>query len=347
MANTIKVLYFAFTDASMHRLVHHRMPEAVELVALEEGTDAERLQKIADADAVLLAGRKLDEVFLDAAPRLKLVVFHGVGYHDYVDVESLRRRGIALAISPAGTGPGVAEHAIMLMLAVGKRLPFLDRKLREGTWLAQNLRAESRGIAGGTIGIVGLGRIGREVARRLAGWGAKLVYHDIAAIPAEVERALGITRLPLEELLRHSDIVTLHVPLTPATRGMIDGTALALMPPGAILINCARGPVVDEAALVEALRSGHLGGAGLDVFAHEPPPFPSAFAEFRNVVLTPHNGAGTADIMRMKMEEIWRDVALFFAGREMVNTVLSAEATAARAANVSLQTGPGRSVPRG
>lgn len=323
MTNTIKVLYFAFTDESMHRLVRHAMPGMVDLVTLQQGTDAERLEKIADADVLLLAGRKLDEAFLDAAPNLKLVVFHGVGFHDYLDVESLRRRGIALTLSPSGTGLGVAEHTIMLMLAAGKRLPFVDRRLREGAWLAQNLRSESRQLYGNTVGIVGFGRIGREVARRLAGWNVRIVYHDIAEIPPEVEREFAAERLPFEALLKASDIVTLHVPLTPATRHMINSEALALMKPGAMLINCARGPVVEERALAEALRSGRLGGAGLDVFEVEPPAFPSIFAEFHNVALTPHIAPGTADIMRMKMEEIWADVTSFFAGRAMTNVVVA------------------------
>ncbi len=330
MTNRIKVLYFAFTDETMHRLVRHRMPDWVELVTLQEGTDAERLEKIADADAVLLAGRKLDERFLDAARQLKLVVFHGVGYHDYVDSESLRRRGIALTISPAGTGLGVAEHTIMLMLAVGKRLPFIDGKLRQGVWLAQNLRAESRQIFGKTVGIIGFGRIGREVARRLAGWGTTIIYHDIAAVPEEVERELSATRHPLDALLATSDIVTLHVPLTTATRNLIDRRALALMKPGAMLINCARGPVVDEDALVEALRAGRLGGAGLDVFAVEPPPSPTPFAAFHNTVLTPHNAPGTADIMLMKMEEIWSELSLFFAGEAMRNEIVGGGAIGSR-----------------
>jgi len=322
MRDTVKVLYFAYTDETMHALVRHAMPADIELVTLTQGTDAERLVKIADADVVLLAGRKLDRAFIDAAKKLKLVVFHGVGYHDYVDVSDLRARGIGLAISPAGTHIGVAEHTIMLMLAVGKRLPFVDQKLREGVWLAQNLRAESRQISGKTVGIIGLGRIGREVARHLLGWNVTLVYHDIAEIPHAVEREIGAARVPLDTLLAVSDIVTLHVPLTPETHHMIDHRALALMKPGAILINCARGPVVDETALVDALQKGHLGGVGLDVFAVEPPPAPMALASLHNVVLTPHHAAGTADIMRMKMEEIWTEIAAFFDAKTTPNRVV-------------------------
>lgn len=322
MSNTIKLLYFALANEEMLSFIRRSMPDWVELVTLETGSEAERIVKIAEVDALLLGGHPLKEHYLDAAGKLRVVAFNGVGYHDYCDSIDLRRRGIALTILPAGTGPGVAEHAIMHMLAVGKRLPFLDAQLREGVWLAQNLRPESRPIYGKTVGIIGFGRIGREVARRLAGWGVSILYHDIAEIPAEVEHELNAARKSLDTLLGLSDIVTLHVPLMEGTRHLIDRHALGLMKPGAMLINCARGPVVDEAALTEALRSGHLGGAGCDVFEVEPPPQPMPLASFHNVVLTPHVGTGTADAVLMKMGELWFEIERFFAGQPMRNQVL-------------------------
>jgi phosphoglycerate dehydrogenase-like enzyme len=250
------------------------------------------------------------------------VQHQGVGYHDTVDLDALRERQIALALAPGGTSIGVSEHAIMLMLAVCKRLPYVDAELRQGRWHSSDLRAESRQLDGMTVGIVGLGRIGKEVARRLIGFRTTTLYHDIVDMPASVERECRARRVDLATLLRDSDIVTMHVPLTSATHRMIGTEALARMKPGAMLINCARGPVVDEAALVAALDSGRLGGAGLDVFEVEPPPQPTPLARFHNVVLTPHHAPGTRDAMRLKLQDAFANVARFFRGEPLNDRVV-------------------------
>lgn len=320
-ASRPKILYFIHGNAPLYELVRSQVPEGYELVTLEDGGEAERLEKLHDAEVVIVGGTRLDRRHIDAAPRLRFVQHQGVGYHDTVDVEALRERQIALAVAPGGTSIGVSEHTLMMMLAVCKRLAYLDSELRRGVWHANDLRAESRQIFGMTVGIVGLGRIGKEVARHLQGFGATLVYHDIVDMPAEVEQELKVRRVPLDELLRLSDIVTLHVPLTEQSFHMMNRETIGRMKPGAILVNCARGPVVEETALVEALRSGHLGGAGLDVFEVEPPPHPTPFAEFRNVVLTPHNAPGTQDVMRMKMADIFSNVQRFYAAEPLADRV--------------------------
>jgi phosphoglycerate dehydrogenase-like enzyme len=209
----------------------------------------------------------------------------------------------------------------MMMLAVCKRLPYVDAELRQGRWHAHDLRAESRQMHGMTVGILGLGRIGKEVARRLIGFGVKAIYNDILEMPAEIERELKVERVAFEELLRRSDMLTLHVPLTKETHYLIGAKALARMKPGAMLINCARGPIVEETALIAALDSGHLGGAGLDVFEEEPPRHPTPLARFRNVVLTPHHAPGTVDAMREKMQQSFSNIRRFFAGEAMDDRV--------------------------
>jgi phosphoglycerate dehydrogenase-like enzyme len=297
------------------------MPKGYELVTLATGDREERLAKIVDCEAVIIGGHALTRPYIDAAPRLRLVQHQGVGYHDTVDLDALRDRQIALALAPGGTSVGVSEHALMMMLAVCKRLPFVDAELREGRWHANDLRAESRQIHGMTVGILGLGRIGKEVARRLIGFGVSTIYTDILDMPAELEKEIKVTRVGFEELLRRSDILTIHVPLTELTHHLFDTKALAAMKSGAMLINCARGPVVEEAALVAALDSGHLGGAGLDVFEEEPPRHPTPFARFRNVVLTPHHAPGTVDAMREKMREAFSNISRFFSGEAMDNRV--------------------------
>lgn len=314
-----KILYFAHADERLYDLIRAELPSGASLLTLSRESDAERLEKIRDADMVILAGRKLDASFIKAAPRLRLVQFLGVGYHDYVDLDALKHRRIGLTITPAGTSEAVSEHTIMLMIAVCKRLSYVDAQLRKGEWLAQSLRAESRQLMGMHIGIVGLGRIGTEVARRLGVFGARISYCDVVEKPRALERALGVERLDLASLLRQCDLVTLHVPLTKETLHMINGATLALMKPGAILINCARGPVVQEKALAYALTSGHLSGAGLDVYEHEPPGSVSPLASFHNVVLTPHIAAGTRDIFQMKIREMVADASRYFQGGDVVN----------------------------
>ena len=317
----MKVLYFNHGGADLYELVRSASVPGIEIVTLETGSVDERLAKIADCDAVIVGGHRLDRKFIDAGKRLRLVHHQGVGYHDTVDTDALRERQIALAIAPGGTSVGVAEHTLMMMLAVGKRLAFVDAELRQGRWHSNDLRAESHQVSGATIGIVGLGRIGKELARLLTVFGTTTLYHDILEMPAATERQLKVTRVGLDELLARSDIVTLHVPLTKLTRHLIDAAALERMKPGAVLINCARGPVVSEAALVGALKSGHLGGAGLDTFEVEPPPSPSPFAGFRNVVLTPHHAPGTVEAMRLKMTDIFTNIDRFRRGEALADRI--------------------------
>ncbi|BBK31053.1 D-3-phosphoglycerate dehydrogenase [Stella humosa] len=316
-----KVLYFVLGNRPLYELVESALPPEFELMTLESGSEAERLEKLRDAEVVIVGGGRLARHHIEAAPRLRFVQHQGVGYHDTVDVAALRERQIPLALAPGGTSIGVSEHTIMMMLAVCKRLAYLDSELRRGVWHANDMRAESRQIFGMTVGIVGLGRIGTEVARHLQGFGATLVYHDIVDIPAEVERELKVRRVGFDELLALSDMVTLHLPLTELSHHMMNRETIGRMKPGAMLINCARGPIVEEAALVEALRSGHLAGVGLDTFEIEPPPHPTPLAEFRNVVLTPHNAPGTRDAMRMKMGDMFDNIQRFYRAEPLVDRV--------------------------
>jgi phosphoglycerate dehydrogenase-like enzyme len=183
-----------------------------------------------------------------------------VGYHDTVDTAALAKRKIPLAITPGGTTVGVAEHTVMLILAVLRRLPFADAELRKGRFHINALRPVSRELRGRTVGLLGAGRIGRAVAKRLQPFDVRLLHYDPTGLPGEVEEELALERREFEELLAEADIVSLHMPLTAATRHVIDAAALARMKPGAFLVNTSRGGLVDEAALVAALRDGRLAG---------------------------------------------------------------------------------------
>ena len=245
----------------------------------------------------------------------------GVGFQDTIDLRALAARNIRLALTPSGTTEGVAEHTVLMMLAVLKLLPFADRELREGRFHINALRPDSRELRGMTIGYVGMGRIAQAVAARLAAFDTRGLYYDAAgALPDAREKALAVSHTSLAELLARSDLVSLHVPLTQETRHIIDAPALQRMRRGAYVINTARGGLIDEAALLRALESGHLAGAALDVFEQEPPQASGLFA-LRNVVVTPHISAGTRDALATKMRALFANVERFGRGEPLVDEV--------------------------
>ena len=248
-----------------------------ELVALVAGADG-LLTMLTDA---------VDAELLDAAgPQLRVVANHATG-HDNVDLAAARERGVTVTTTPGVLERATAEHTIALLLALTRRIAGGDRFLRRGEpWAWAPTFMLGHGLAGRTLGLVGLGRIGAEVARLAAALGLEVVY------TARTARDVPYPRLPLGELLAGADAVSLHVPLTDETRGLIGAEELGLMRPGAVLVNTARGPIVDEAALAGALRAGEIAGAALDVFEHAPAVHPGLL-ELENVVLTPHTASAT------------------------------------------------------
>jgi phosphoglycerate dehydrogenase-like enzyme len=227
-----------------------------------------------------------------AARRLRLVQLMSAGY-DRFNLDGARAARLPVATNGGANAIAVAEHAIMLMLAALKHLHALDAAVRGGDWRGAAGARRVYELYGSTVGIVGMGRIGREVARRLAGWGARIVYYDPVRLEAERERELGVRYVGLDELLRTADAVTVHVPLNAGTRHLIDAESLSLMKPTAVLVNTARGGLVDEEALAAALREGRILGAGLDVLSREPPPADHPILGLENVLLTPHTAGPT------------------------------------------------------
>jgi phosphoglycerate dehydrogenase-like enzyme len=317
-----RVLYLARATAQVYDTVRSHAPSDVEVVTLDSDDPQELREKLSECEVVIVATRRLDGQMLAAAKRLRLVVHQGVGYHDTMDVMALRERGIPVAVTPNGTAQAVSEHAVMLMLSACRLLPFADAELRRGRFHVNALRLQSQTLAGKTVGFIGMGRIGQATARRLLEWEITAVYADPIALPDAEATRLGLQRVPLPELLERADIVSLHVPLTSGTRGLIDASALRRIKPGAVLVNTSRGPVVDERALVESLRSGHLGAAGIDVFEQEPVPEGHPLAGFRNVVLTPHIAAATRDTFTAKMQGVFANISRFHAARPLQDQVL-------------------------
>lgn len=249
------------------------------------------------AHAVLLRTASLGVEEIDRARSLRVIARHGVGV-DNVAVDAAARRGIPVLITPQANLRSVAEHVFALMLAVSRNLIRADRTVRDGRFASRD-RLLGRELFGETLGVIGLGRIGAEVARIAAqGFGMRVLGYDPWLPPDRIRErgAEPIEMLP--ELFGACDLVTVHVPLSRDTRGLLGRRELALMRPGSILVQTSRGGVVDESALVDALRSGHLAGAGIDVYEREPPPADHPFFSMEEVTLTPHTAALTGQAMR-------------------------------------------------
>ena len=317
-----KIFYFSHAPDNVYDIIREEVPPGFELITLKMDSDAERRVKIAECEAVIVAARPMQREFVEAAKELKLVHHQGVGYQDTVDVQALKDRGIALALTPAGTTIGVAEHTVLLTLAVCKRLPFADSELRQGRWHINSLRPYSVELFGRTVGYIGMGRIGQETAARFKAFGAHGIYADPhVQLPSQRAEDLDVRRVALEELLASADVVTLHVPGSQETYHLIDDRALNCMKPTAVLINTSRGSIVDEKALVRALQTARIAGAGLDVFESEPFKPDNPLAVMPNVVLTPHIAAGTRDALKTKMRALFQNLVRFFNGEPLENRV--------------------------
>jgi glyoxylate reductase len=250
---------------------------------------------LAGAEALLcLLTVRVDAALLDLAPRLKVVANAVVGY-EHVDVAACRERGIVVTNTPDVLTDATADLAFALILSAVRGLPRAERSLRAGEFHGWEFWDYLGGdLSGKTLGIFGMGRIGQAVARRAGPFGMRIVYHSRTRLPADVEAALGAEWVDFGALIAGSDVLTLHAPLTPGTRHAIDAGVLRRMRLGSFLVNTARGALVDEAALVDALRDGPLAGAGLDVYEHEPRIHPGLL-ELPNVVLLPHVGSATRE----------------------------------------------------
>ncbi len=278
--------------------------ELAQQLLREGGADVEFMPGAVDEDAlvaalargnvaaVLLRGSPpLTERVFAAARGLKIVAKHGAGV-DSVDLASATRHGVAVMVAGGANADAVAEHALTLMLCLSREIPRFDRETRRGAW--RDLKHFTREFHTLTVGIVGYGQIGERTARLVRACGAQVLIHTRSQ-PVLPE---GVTVEPdLERLLERVDVLSLHCPLTDKTRGMIGAAQFARMKPGAFVVNTARGPVIDEPALVEALKSGRIAGAGLDTFAAEPPDAANPLFALPNVLVTPHIAAATTDAM--------------------------------------------------
>ena len=255
--------------------------------------DDDFVKALKDADAIL-CGNDLyvNEDLFDLAPKVKVIAKLGVGL-DTIDIDAASRQGAIVFHTPGANNQAVADHTFALILSLARRIPYCDQSLREKRW--EHTKIMGVEIWRKTIGIIGLGDIGRCVALRAKGFQMKVVAYD-PYWPAEFADQQGIEQMPIDKLLKVADIVTIHVPLTPENKGLINARAFKLMKSTALLINAARGAIVAEADLYEALKNGEIGGAAVDVFEQEPPT-ESPLLELDNVVLSPHTAAFTHEAL--------------------------------------------------
>jgi D-3-phosphoglycerate dehydrogenase len=284
---------------TLHTAASRRLHEHAQVLPTTSSS-GDFLRLLPEADGVIVGGQHLGPAEMDLGQRLRVIGRHGVGI-DNVDLAAASARSIPVVYTPDGPTESTAEHTLMLMLAVARRLPQFDRAVRDDNFgIQRQFEFLGRELRGKALGVVGLGRIGQRVAEMCqAALEMEVAVYDPFRDPADVAACGGMCVDDLTELARGVDVLTVHVPLSEETRHLIDRDVIRAMRPGGILISIARGPVVDEQALIEALQDGHLYGAGLDVFDPEPPSPDNPLLRMDNVVLTPHTGSFTDEGRRL------------------------------------------------
>jgi D-3-phosphoglycerate dehydrogenase len=328
MNNAIHVACLGFVfDPVAQKIVREIAPPGFALsfaASKDEVTDA----MLAESDIIMGVAAVTDDM-MARAPRLRLIQKWGAGY-DQIDHKAAERRGIGLAITAGVNANTIGEHAVLLMLAVLRRLIVADRAFREGRWITGELRPQSRKLYGKTVGIVGFGNIGRAVARYLQGFNTRTLCYSRTKPADAVLASLNTTYVPLEQLLAESDVVTLHCPGGSANRNMIDKAAMSHMKWGAAIVNTARGELIVEEDLVDALQSGQISGAGLDVFVQEPLRPDSRLRALDNVVLTPHSAGSIIDDVGLMAGHAFENIQAFLRGDPIRAADLIVEANEAR-----------------
>ena len=296
-------------------IVKSELPRGFEAAFLAEQTQEALCGQAAEADYILAGGRlKITGEALENATRLKMIQRSGVGL-DALDLNAIKEKGVPLYVNQGVNAESVAEHALLLMLACLRRLTVIDRNTKNGIWKKQEQGIQTAELKGKTVGLIGMGNIAGALVGLLKPFRVNILYHNLFQMPAEYEAENNMTFVGLDRLLSASDIVSVHCALTDETRNLINAESIQKMKTGAALINTARGEIVDPAALAEALRTGKLAYAALDVHAKEPIPEDYPLKGIENVILTPHIAGVTADSFRAMMHDAFRNIACFESGQ--------------------------------
>lgn len=277
------------------------------------------LEHLGEYDGWLLMGQKGDKEMIDAGKNLQIISLNAVGY-DHVDVKYAKEKGIVVSNSPQAVRIPTAEMTMTLILAATKRLAFYDKVVRNGEWLdPSERRYQGMSLHGATLGIYGMGGIGQSVAKLAIAFGMKIIYCNNSRLPEELEREYNATYVTFDELVEQADVITLHTPLLPSTKHKFNKEVFKKMKNRSYLINAARGPIVSEKDLIEALTTGEIAGAGLDVFEFEPQ-VSEKLRALDNVIMAPHAGTGTIEGRRILAEEAANNIHEFFAGN-LINVI--------------------------
>jgi D-3-phosphoglycerate dehydrogenase len=314
------VVFLDAHDPEVRAVIAAECPPRMELRMATSADPADRLTLAKDAAFFVGGIAPIPASLMDAAPGLRLIQKWGIGV-DKIDLAAAAARGIPVAITAGANAAPVAEFTLLLILAVLRRLPHRERQLRAGAWqeARRQARVEARQLRGKVVALVGLGAIGREVARRVRAFDAEARYYDLRRPTPADEAGLGVRFQELDALLAEADVVSLHVPLTPATRHLLSRERIGRLKPGAIVVNTARGELVDEAALAEALDAGTLAGAGIDVFGGEPPPLDHPLLRVRapGLVLAPHLAGSALDNVANVARHAFRNVQRVLDGQPL------------------------------
>lgn len=314
MSHARVVLLTSLPAAINHQIASFAPEGFVTTICANNVSDAEKINALKDADFLLIHPGTIAAHVLRSAPKLKLVQLLRVGY-ELMDTKLLEELGIPFATIGNAASGLVADHTVLLMLAVYRHLVLSDTSVKTGRWDAAIRERKAYEMDGKCVSILGMGNIGKQVARRVQGFGCTVQYYSRHALAADEERRLGVRYVGLGDFFATSDIVSLHVPIMPETLHIVGRAELRLMKPSAILINTSRGEVIDEAALIEALQSGWITGAGLDVFAPQPPKPDNPLLKLDNVILTPHSASVTVERWPRTAQFAWHNVKNIWEGK--------------------------------
>lgn len=313
----MKVVFFTNIDAELRQVVADKALPGMDVVTAPADMDEdEKVELVKDADFIMLFPGKISDRVLQAASKCKLIQLLSAGY-DEMNLPLAEDLGIAVANNGGANRVAVAEHTLMLMLATHRRMMFYANNVKAGRWKQeQDRKIDVFELEGKTLGLIGMGNIGRQVARRAAAFDMELQYYDKyhPLTPVE-EETMGIKAVSMDELLQTSDIVSTHVPLTRETYGMIGKRELELMKPTGVVINTSRGGVIEETALAEALISGTIAAAGLDVMEHEPPDPNDPLLQIENLVITPHTAGPTLESIPKRAANAFENIQHVWSGQ--------------------------------
>ena len=304
----MKVAIVGTYPAGTFEKFKNHFSEKPEIEVVEVDTQ-KKFDALTEADAIVLRILKMPKEVVARIKGLKMIMRWGAGF-DSVDIEEAGKHGIYVCNTPGANAYAVAELTVALMLAVGRKLICHDRAIHQGEWSKNTFLNQTRTLNNKVVGIIGGGNIGRQVASRVQAFGSTVQYYDPFRLPEEMEEKLHMKYVGLEELIRTSDVITLHVPLMASTRHMIGEKEIEKMKDGAILINVARGGLMDDGAVVNAVNAGKLSGAGIDCVEEEPAKLGSPILENPNIIVTPHVGGGSADISDVMFPMITENIEL-------------------------------------